>query len=204
MGEVEYDLKYAEQQLQRSHSPLRRFVKQFYLWNVVKDVIGPTVDFGCGAGQLLELLPEGSLGLEVNPYLVETLQNRGLNVKLYDPSKDQLALKDVPEGQFSTLIMSHVLEHFDNATDGLKHILSSCNRLGINRVIIIVPGKKGYAYDKTHKTFVNRNYVETEHLTRVNDYVMSTVSYFPVNVELVGNFFTFHEMKMVFNFLGAK
>jgi SAM-dependent methyltransferase len=194
-----YDAEYAARQLNRSRDPLRRFVKNRYLANVLKDVKGATLDFGCGAGQLLEKLPTGSVGLEVNAHLVEALREKGLPARQYDPGADQLRFDDIPDNTFTTLVMSHVLEHFDDAADGLRRILESCGRLGISRVIVIVPGRKGYEFDPTHRTFVDRFYLKEHGLTRYAGFSARNFSYFPLNRESVGRFFTFHEFKVVFD-----
>lgn len=199
MSQFAYDSSYAERQLRRSRHPIRRFVKRFYLSNVLKDVHGPAIDFGCGAGQLLERLPVGSIGFEVNPDLVEALRDRGLDANQYDTATDQLCFSDVPEGRFTTFIMSHVLEHFDEAADGLRRILQSCERLGIKRVIVVVPGEKGYAFDATHKTFVNRAYLKENQLLHGAGYSVTSFSHFPVNWESVGNIFVFHELKIIYD-----
>ena len=78
----EYSINYTLSQVNRSF--LRRAVRRFYLNNIKNLVIGKAIDFGCGAGELLKLLPEGSIGLEVNNYIVSYLKNKGLNVKYYD------------------------------------------------------------------------------------------------------------------------
>lgn len=200
-SDSDYGSDYAEQQLSRSRHPLRKLIKGFYLRNLLEDVIGPTIDFGCGAGQILELLPEGSIGFEANSHLVSALDKQGLDARLYNPETDQLTFMDVPTGHFDTFVMSHVLEHFDNAEQGLKKILDSCKRLGIKRVIIVVPGKKGYYYDNTHRTFVNRSYIEEFGLTQYNGFVARKMAYFPVNLAKLGDYFTFHEFKIVFDAL---
>ena len=75
----EFDRHYAAEQLRRSRHPIRRFVKGFYLRNILRDVRGSAIDFGCGADQLLERLPPGSAGLEVNKYLIEELRRSGFD-----------------------------------------------------------------------------------------------------------------------------
>ena len=45
---------------------------------------GPTLDYGCGAGELLELLPAGSEGAEVNREAVEYCRSKGLRVSQTD------------------------------------------------------------------------------------------------------------------------
>jgi len=199
MNQTDYGSIYAARQLARSHNPLRKLVKGFYLRNLVRDVIGPTIDFGCGAGQLLKRLPTGSIGLETNNHLVSALSNQGQNVHIYDPEYDQLCFKNLQEGHFDTLVMSHVLEHFDNAGDGLKRILDSCNRLAIKRVIIVVPGRKGYSFDDTHRTFVDRVYIEESELTLYGGYAVSSFAYFPLNISKIGNHFSFHELKIIYD-----
>lgn len=194
----DYGLDYAQRQLARSQHPLRKLVKGFYLRNLLADVDGPAIDFGCGAGQVLELLPEGSVGLEANSHLVNALTKRGLNAQLYQPEVDQLSFRELPSGHFKTLIMSHVLEHFEAAAQGLKTIFDSCNRLGIKRVIIVVPGQKGYSFDDTHRTFIDRAFIEQSLLTHYKNFTADSFSYFPINIAKIGDHFTFHELKIVF------
>ena len=119
IAEQPFDHRYAEVQLARSRSPWRRFLKRFYLQQILADVRGPAIDFGCGAGQLLERLPPGSIGLEVNPYLVHALTARGLRVQRYDPSHDGLSFAGLESEHFCTFIMAHGLEHFEDAAEGL-------------------------------------------------------------------------------------
>jgi hypothetical protein len=199
MSTAEYDAAYAARQLSRRRSPLRRLIKGFYLRNLAKDVRGPAIDFGCGAGQLLEQLPSGSVGLEVNNVLVEVLQSQGLNVRLYQPERDQLLFNDMSVGAYQTFVMSHVLEHFEDAADGLNRIICACKRLGIRRVIVVVPGKKGYAFDKTHQSFVNRDYLIRHNLLDCHGYSVTSISYFPFNLEWIGTFLTFHELKIIYD-----
>lgn len=199
MGTHDYDTTYANRQLSRSRSPLRRLMKGFYLRDLLREVRGPTIDFGCGAGQILARLPAGSLGLEVNATLVEALRSNGLQAQLYDPENDQLRFDSLPSGHFETFVMSHVLEHFDRAADGLRQILRACARLGVSRVVIVVPGEKGYAFDNTHRSFVNIEYLHRNQLLDCEGYRVSNMRYFPINREAVGKYFTFHELKIIYD-----
>jgi hypothetical protein len=198
---TEYDKDYALQQLRRSHQHLRRVIKYFYLNNILYEVLGPTIDFGCGAGQLLARLPAGSIGLEVNPYLVIELQKKGLNALLYKPATDQFSLCLLPQNHYKTLVIAHVLEHFINANLMLRTLLRSCSRLGIQRVILVLPGAKGFRFDKTHKTFIDRQYLENQGLLCCEGYTVNKISYFPFNIECLGNYFTFHELKVIYDWV---
>lgn len=199
MDHREYDIAYAARQLGRSRNIFRRLVKGFYLRNLLKDVRGAAIDFGCGAGQLLEKLPAGSIGLEVNPELVRILKSQGKNVLQYAPDADQLRFNNLPGGPYKTFIMSHVLEHFENAADGLTTILRSCRSIGVERVIIVVPGKKGYDFDNTHRSFVTRDYLLAKNMQQHEGYKISHMNFFPLDIEAVGTFFTFHELKIIYD-----
>jgi SAM-dependent methyltransferase len=197
--EIDYDADYAKQQIDRSNSPLRRFVKGFYLRNLLTDVDGPTIDFGCGAGQVLNLLPKGSVGLEVNKSLVKALVKKDLNVQLYEPEDDKLSFESLQVDHYKTFVMSHVLEHFDNAQEGLKDILNSCKRLGVRKIIIIVPTKKGFDFDSTHRTFIDLEFIKNHDLSEYGGYKLEKTSYFPLDTIKLGDYLTFHELKIVYS-----
>ena len=139
----EFGVRYAASQLARRASPLRKRIKQLYLDRVLHQVVGPTLDVGCGAGQLLEQLPPNSMGLEINPVLVEQLTSRGLRVSQIAGRPDRIELGDFAHETFRTLVLSHVLEHFENAARVLETLLEDCAARGIERVIIVVSGTSG-------------------------------------------------------------
>ena len=195
----EFSLDYATEQLRRSRNPLRRAVKSLYVRNILRHVSGPSIDFGCGAGQLLARLPPGSIGLEINPILVDALKNNGLNVVHYDPGSDEFSLRLLAGKPYSTFIMAHVLEHFADAALVLRRLLSACRRLHVARVVLILPGWKGYLSDATHKTFVDRGYLVREGLVECEGYALEQVRYFPIDWEPLGRYFTFHELVAVFH-----
>lgn len=197
-SEPEYDVDYAHVQWARERSPLRRFVKSFYLSDILRDVEGKTLDFGCGTGQLLARLPPGSMGIEVNPHLVDELRRRRLDVVKYDQDSDGFSLPGIEVGRFTTLVLSHVLEHFDNADACLKRLLASCARVGIRRVIIVVPGAKGYRSDATHRTFVTRDYLVAKNLLDCEGFHAKRTHYFPINAKGIGEHYRFHEFHVLF------
>ena len=194
----EFDQSYADAQIARSQSGIRRFVKSCYLNSALREISGPTVDLGCGAGQLLQRLPEGSLGLELNPALVQLLKVQGHNVAYYDALADDFSLGPVAANQFQTLIASHVMEHFDDAAAALKRLIASAQRLGITRIVCIVPGWKGYQSDATHRSFVDPAYIRANGLHEVGTFRMSNAPrFFPVNTESFGRHFIYNECVMV-------
>ena len=195
----EFDRHYAAEQLRRSRHPLRRFIKGFYLRNILREVRGPAIDFGCGAGQLLARLPPGSVGLEVNQYLIEELRSSGFTVCQARGEMQDFELTGFATSSFRTLVIAHVLEHLPDPVAALHLLLAACLRLGIERVIVVVPGAKGYASDRTHKTFIDHAYLENHMPQNSEGFVRSSISYFPGPWQWVGRHFVFHEMKVIFD-----
>lgn len=194
----QFDRDYAATQLQRSRHPLRRIVKGWYLRQVLMRVDGPTIDFGCGAGQLLRRLPAGSVGLEVNPFLIEALRATGLDVRAAGGDLGDFDLPGLAIGRYRSLVISHVLEHLPDPAAALQRLLAACGRLGVQRVVAVVPGAKGYASDPTHRTFIDRRYVQQHLPARSEGFERVSMGYFPGPWEVLGRAYTFHEMILVY------
>jgi SAM-dependent methyltransferase len=201
---AEFNEQYAMEQLRRSHHPLRRAIRYFYLNNILRDVVGPTIDLGCGAGQLLRRLPGGSIGLEVNPHLVSELRSDALDVMLYDATADEFSLSCVPKNKFKTLVAAHILEHFDSVPDRIRALFRSCYSLGIERIIVVVPGAKGFRSDSTHKTFIDLQYLRQQGLSACEGFTVTKYGFFPIDIEALGKSFTFHELKLVYQRAGMR
>lgn len=194
-----FNEEYTEYQLHRS--ALRRFVRRFYLRHAASLCRGRVLDLGCGIGELLELLPPGSRGLEVNPASVRHCQARGLPVDLYDPVADESLLKNISPGRFETLIISHVLEHLENPALVLRTLAAACVRRSISRIVVIVPGLKGYQSDITHRTFVTETYLKEAALLPPPGYRVAVKRFFPFNLGLMGRYFRHNELTVVFDSL---
>ncbi|MBE0475129.1 methionine biosynthesis protein MetW [Rhodoferax sp.] len=194
----EFGSDYAANQIARQRNPLRKLIKSFYVSRVVRHVTGPTIDLGCGAGQILERLPPGSLGIEVNPYLVSYLAARGFRVLPAVASNTGFDLSQVKKNEFKNLVLSHVLEHFDNASQVLGALLRDCSKLGIETVIIVVPGANGYRSDATHKTFVTMDYLRQCAMMDCEGFCLAEHSYFPLDFKFIGELFIYHELMLVY------
>lgn len=188
---------YAEYQVNRG--TLRKFIRTLYLKHAASFCKGRTLDFGCGIGELLNRLPPGSHGLEINPYTIQYCKEHGLPVEAYDPAADQYRLDDIDFGRFETLVISHVLEHLDNPDHVLRTLFDSCKRIGIVRLVMVVPGARGFAADSTHKTFITRDYLQDRRVFDMPGVRVAALNYFPINFRFVGNYFPHHEMKIVFD-----
>jgi len=182
-----------------NRSSFRRKVRTFYLNDIKKYCIGKTIDFGCGVGELLKILPAGSIGFEVNKVVVEFCKKNGLNVNLYVPEEDNYDFKMIEAGKYETFTMNHVLEHLETSSSVINKIFESCSRLGIKRIVFTVPGHKGYKTDATHQTFINMDYLTTSGITGSKYYQLKVNKYFPVNSEAFSRYFTHDELRLVFD-----
>lgn len=182
-----------------NRSSFRKKVRTFYLNDIKKYCVGKTIDFGCGVGELLKILPEGSVGFEVNKVVVDFCKKNGLTVNLYVPEEDNYEFRMIEPGKFESFTMNHVLEHLEQSSEVISRIFESCARLGIKRVVFTVPGHKGYKTDATHQTFINMDYLIKSGITGNKYYNLKLNKYFPLNSETFSRYFTHNELRLVFD-----
>ena len=194
---MEYSEKYKNYQLNRSW--LRKVIRKIYLSHTSKFVIGKAVDFGCGVGELLDFLPDGSIGLEINRHAVEYCQENNKNVEFYNLT-DAYMFHNLERGQYNTFIINHVLEHIEDADQALKLIAKNISDMGIRRIILVVPGKKGFLYDKSHITYIDDRYITKKKLSNISGFKITTLRWFPINWKFIEKYFTHHEMMVIYDY----
>jgi trans-aconitate methyltransferase len=184
---------------QRNRGLLRQLVRGVYLRNAARQLVGPTVDLGCGTDDLLRRLPTGSRGLEYNPAAVAHCRALGLDVAYYDGEADgwTLSMLDPAQG-YRSLVMSHVLEHLPNPRRVLRALMLACSRIGIERVLAIVPGKAGFALDPTHVVFVDQAMLADPALASGTGFRLSRSRHFPGDARILGDWLPHHELQAVF------
>ncbi|KAF1719303.1 class I SAM-dependent methyltransferase [Pseudoxanthomonas wuyuanensis] len=194
---IDFDARYTEYQANRSW--LRRWVRKIYLNSAASQLTGPTLDFGCGIGELLERLPAGSRGLEYNFTTVELCRSRGLAVDRYDGFADDWRLTVVPyEVRFDSMVISHVLEHLERPTAVLHSLLHTAASRNIGCVLVIVPGKAGYRIDATHRTFVDHEMLSRPDVVAETGFRLERLRYFPGNWRRLGEWFPHHELQALY------
>ena len=186
------------------HLAKRTKVGEWFLFNKIipntlSKLRGKVIDFGCGVGEILKRCPPGSIGTEINTTSVEYCRQRGLDVRPYDPATDKYELRDIEPNVYQTFLMSHVLEHIPDTAHVLRMLLASCARLGIDRVVIKVPGAFMYKKDATHVTFVDRAWLAKHDLMSAAGFTVEEISYYPFNAEWIGRFSIVHEMLIVYD-----
>jgi len=192
-----YNQRYTNYQIKK-RSRIRQRLRNIYLDASLRLSEGLAIDFGCGPGELLDRLPAGSIGLDINPSTIEYCIKKGLNVQLYEPEKDKFQLNKFTIEKYNTLILSHVLEHIPNPERVLRILLKSAHRLRIKKIIIIVPGKKGFLFDKTHITNIDSDFFPNHNLSEFQGYKIITQRYFPINIKFLSHFITHFEHHLVY------
>lgn len=192
-----FDQTYTDYQTNRG--ALRKVVRRIYLDRAASLVRGPTLDFGCGVGELLARLPAGSKGLEYNPATVEHCRSMGLDVDWYDGTSDDWQLSMLEGHQrFESMVVSHVLEHLESPRTVLQKLLAAAGRLGMENVLVIVPGRAGFAIDDTHLTFVDQALLQDPAVVAGTGFKMQRPMYFPFDMRWLGDWLPHHELQVLF------
>jgi SAM-dependent methyltransferase len=115
--------------------------------------LGRCLDVGCGNGRNLGYLPEGSVGVDHNPYSVDAARRAGHEAYTVEEffADDELT----KPGSFDSLLAAHLIEHLQPAE--ARTILASYLPMvrSRGRVVFITPQERGYASDPTHVAFTD-------------------------------------------------
>jgi len=146
------DIEYFE--YLKTISPLGRFYRRFFVYpQIAKNASGKILDIGCGIGGLLAYSSE-IIGVDINKHCVEYCNRLGLQA--FEMSPDILPFET---GSFNTVILDNVLEHIATTevlVREIKRVLVPDGRL-----IILVPGIKGYSKDDDHKKYYDFTELDT-------------------------------------------
>ena len=122
--------------------------RRFYLHpKILTHTVGKVLDVGCGLGDFVSYAKCD--GVDINSNCVDHCIDRGLSVTQMQP--DRLPFSD---GKFGTVVLDNVLEHIESP----KELLSECFRVLTDngRLIIGLPGPKGFRSDRDHKMYYDR------------------------------------------------
>jgi len=140
------DKNYFEYLQQRS--TLGALYRNWLLYPKLRNALqGNVLDFGCGIGDFLSFR-EDSVGVDINQHNVEFCRSLGLDAGLIQDGRTPFK-----DSSFGSVVMDNVLEHIPEAdVDAvLNEVLRVLQPSG--RLLIGVPGLKGYAADDDHKCF---------------------------------------------------
>ena len=149
---------------------------------LIKYLDGRVLDIGCGLGDFLEFRPQ-TVGIDINPLLIEYCKKKNLDV--YQMEYDKIPFED---NTFDSILLDNVLEHINNPKMLLIEIYRSLMSKG--KLLIGVPGKKGFKRDSDHKKFYDKN--SLINLVEGFGYKYKTHFYTPINMNLFSNMISQH------------
>lgn len=145
--------------LEKKYRPGRDFYLTYFIYPRCAAEFSPGLiyDIRCGFGKFLEFCKRKKLparGFDSNPQLVERCAGKGLDAVLEDivhPASDYPPARN--------LICDNVLEHLTVAE--IDSFFSNVKRYWLpdGVLLVIVPNRRGYESDPTHKTFVNQQLI---------------------------------------------
>ncbi len=113
--------------------------------------MGRTLDVGCGNGRNLTYLPPGSVGVDHNPFSVQSARDLGGEAYVTDEffGNPELA----KPGSFDSILAAHLIEHLQplEAREIMKTYVPMVRPGG--KVVFFTPQERGYASDATHVAF---------------------------------------------------
>lgn len=114
-----------------------------------RELKGETLDVGCGIGDMLRYRPQ-TKGVDIDPNAVSWCCSQGL-----DAVQMEVDCLPFADAVFDSVNLDNVLEHIAEPGPLLAQIHRVLKSGG--RLLVCVPGKKGYATDPDHKIFYDEN-----------------------------------------------
>ncbi|TVM14359.1 hypothetical protein DPQ33_17570 [Oceanidesulfovibrio indonesiensis] len=119
---------------------------------IARHLQGKVVDIGCGIGDFLRYY-KNSVGVDVNPHTVRYCQEMGLEAVHIENATLPFA-----DGAFGGAVMDNVLEHLGDPMPTLREAHRVLAQGG--RIVVGVPGRRGYAADPDHEIFYDEARLE--------------------------------------------
>jgi len=116
---------------------------------IARHLEGEVLDVGCGIGDMLAFL-DNATGVDINPHTVSYCKSRGLNALMM-----HIDVLPFPDASFDSVLLDNVLEHLIAPQPLLAEIHRVLRTSG--RLIMGVPGSKGFQRDPDHKVFYDQD-----------------------------------------------
>jgi SAM-dependent methyltransferase len=143
------------------------------------------VDCGCGTGEFLRFCQTSRIparGIDWNEHLVARCRQAGLDASVAD-----ITTYEPPNGKLHNLLCDNVIEHLTAAEiESFFAKLRQIVDVG-GKMLVVVPGKKGYRSDPSHRTFVTLETMQL--LCRRHQIALCKTFYCPLNFRAAGDFF---------------
>ena len=146
----------------------------------------PILDLGCGLGEFLKFCKRKkrfAIGIDSNEYCVEFCKKNGLNAEVGNVVN--FNIKEIENCK--NIVCDNVIEHLDAKTLDMffQNLMTKIDTE--TNVIIIVPGKKGFKKDPTHKTYIDRALINE--LAIRHQFTIKKMFFHPINVNFISSIF---------------
>lgn len=128
----------------RHRSRLGAIYRKHWLYpRLSRHLSGRALDIGCGIGDMLAFR-SNTVGVDINPRTVAYCNDRGAQAYLMTPNQLPFSAHE-----FESVLLDNVLEHLAEPAPLLKEVHRVL--IGNGRLLIGVPGSKGWESDPDHK-----------------------------------------------------
>lgn len=163
------------------------------LYPFLRLITGPNfVDVGCGIGIFLNYGSINSIGLDINPYNINSINLKNKRKGLLIKNDGKFPIKS---SSFNSIICDQVLEHIEDPSLLISEISRIVKRGG--KIIIGLPLEKGFKSDPDHKIFYTLNSLKNKFCEKY-PLSYSYHFYFPLPVKIFGKFFSWQYMYVIF------
>ena len=161
-------------------------MRRLFLLPVKRYFYGKVLDIGAGIGEFLDCYPN-SIGIDRDYATVSYCHSRGFRCIQADAY-----LLPFIHDSFDGVLLNNVLEHLARPEDALSEIKRVLKKGG--RLMIELPGKKGFLYDKTHVRFWVQDDIAA--LLKLKGFRDIKTRYFPFPCEKAGDIFTHNKLRV--------
>lgn len=164
----------------------RLLLRRLFFLPVRRFFNGRVLDIGSGIGEFLEIYRD-AVGVDRDMDNVSYCAGRGRQCLCADAYS--LPFR---EGSFDGVLLSNVLEHLEHPDAAMKEVTRVLRDGG--RIMVELPGRKGYAFDSTHVRFWGETDI-VSYLT-LHGFRDIRASYFPVPCERAGDVLTHNKLRV--------
>jgi SAM-dependent methyltransferase len=170
----------------KSRNSARLFLRKLFLKPVVNYFSGRVLDIGSGIGEFLEMYAH-AIGIDANMDCVAFCHSKDFQCV----NTDVYALPFIDDS-FDGVLLNNILEHLKRPYDVFQEIKRVLKNHG--KLMIELPGKKGFYYDKTHVKYWERE--ETVMFLEQNGFEDIQTNYFPLPFRRAGDILTHNKLRI--------
>jgi len=170
----------------RDRGRVSLLMRRIFLLPIKRYFHGKVLDIGAGIGEFLDCYPD-AIGID-REYATASYCHGG-RVRCIQADAHLLPFLN---DSFDGVLLNNVLEHLERPEDALSEIRRVLKKGG--RLMIELPGKKGFHHDKTHVRFWGQN--DMVDLLKSQGFMDIKTHYFPVPCKKAGDILTHNKLRI--------